>query len=131
MIDQLEANLILRDLRDNGRHQDYGYRLLQTIHNVSGRSRLHAKPFHFCLCTVCKRVLPAFCAVPVTQGCVECQRVSTVDIVNEAIMQDGSQQYWIVHSNLLGFFSNCTTEEHEHFETALYLMWRLQENVSL
>lgn len=116
MITQLEAHLILRALR-NGDPYGYGTLLLRSKESLR---HLYAMPYSACICTCCGLVQLQYCASPVSDGCADCGKTAYV-----------GQQYWVYHSNMLHYFANVSAEEHQYFETALQLMWELQENVSL
>lgn len=122
MITQLEAHLMLRAMR-NG--DPYGYAKLFTQEHQATNGR-YAAPFHYSICSTCGIVQLDYCAAPLRSGCIQCCKTGHIHS-----SLPGSQQYWAYHNNMLWYFAKVTLEEHQYFETALQLMWELQENVSL
>lgn len=116
-----EAHLVLRaSYFRSYNSQRYTDLFLNRVGTTNGQ---HSKPFHYQLCRNCNTVHEAFTPLPIQDGCISCQRT--------AWSVEGSQQYSIVHSNMMFWLAKTTLEDHALIELALSQLFELQQSKAL
>lgn len=116
-----EAHLVLRAAYFNSYNaQRYTDLFVERIGKTNGQ---YSKPFHYQLCRNCTTVHEAFTPLPIQDGCISCQSCSW--------SAAGSQQYSIVHSNMMFWLAKTTLEDHALIDQALAQLFALQQSKAI